>query len=77
MINDEGAKMKAQSVFEKIAWSAITAVALYAATQFKETSAAVSQLNINVAVALTRMTYIESRVSELERAESARRNQEK
>ena len=52
-------------IFDKVAWSLICAVALYAANQLKEMSASVSQLNVNVSVLVERVTNQEKIQNEL------------
>ena len=62
-----------QLFFEKVAWGAMAAVILYAATQLKEVTTSVQALNTNVSVLVEktnnskeRLDLLESRVLVLE-----------
>lgn len=57
--------MKFSVFFDKLAWGAITGVALYAAGQLQKMSESVSQLNTNIAVIVTKMQAYESQSDDL------------
>jgi hypothetical protein len=48
--------------FDKLAWGAITAVCIFAATQLQKMSDSIIDLNKNLAVLISRMDYNEKQI---------------